>query len=190
MKKKYFMRKCVIIIITLMTLVSCSKNKTCVIEGVLYGGGKFEGEWIYLESFVGTSDTRDSAVIHDGRFRFEGTVEEDEVCILRMRPMMRLFIQELIFIREPGHVRTLLSKVSSVKGTPQNDSLQNWNVHKQKVDEQFQFLSKKMKKAEGEEYTKLTQQYDSLKLAFDEYNEAVVSRNNNAFGNYIDKFFN
>ena len=183
------MKKCIVLVLVIMSLVSCSKDKTYIVEGVLYGGGKFEGEWIYLEPFVGTSGTRDSAIVHDGRFRFDGEVEEDEVCILRMRPMMRLFIQELIFIKEPGHVRTLLSKASSVKGTPQNDSLQNWNVYKAKVDEQFQHLSKKMKKAEGDEYTRLTQQYDSLKLAFDEYNEGVVMRNDNAFGDYIDKFF-
>ncbi len=184
------MKKCIVVLIAMISLVSCEKDNTYIVEGVLYGGGKFEGEWIYLESFIDSSGERDSAVVHDGRFRFEGVVEEPEVCILRMRPMMRLFIQELIFIKEPGHVRTLLSKVSSVKGTPQNDSLQNWNVNKAKIDEQFQALSKKMKKASDEEYSKLVRQYDSLKIYFDTYNEGVVSRNDNAFGNYIDKFFN
>lgn len=184
------MKRFVIIAISLISLISCGKDNSYIIEGVLYGGGNFEGEWIYLDPLEKDSDSkRDSAVVHDGRFRFDGVADDDEVCILRMRPMMRLFIQELIFIKEPGHIRTILSKQSSVKGTPQNDSLQNWNVNKAKMDELFQQLTKKMKSAQGEEYKRLTQEYDSLRLSFEEYNENVVMRNDNVFGGYIDKFF-
>ena len=83
------MRKIFISLLALVSLVSCHEDKSYIIEGALYGGGKFEGETIYLVPFENPGNRIDSAFVHEGRFRFEGTVETEEICRVRMRPMMR-----------------------------------------------------------------------------------------------------
>lgn len=84
-----------------LAIVSCQDDNRYVIEGSVYGGRDFEDQTIYLSplSAASVQENADSAIIHDGRFHFEGTVEQDGVYILRMRPMMRLFIGELYIVR-------------------------------------------------------------------------------------------
>lgn len=183
------MNKILLSLLLVLALYSCNKDNSYVIEGALYGGGKFEGETIYLVPFEKSSSSKiDSAIIHEGRFRFEGIAEKDEICVLRMRPMMRLFIQELIIVKEPGHVRTILSKRSSVQGTPQNDSLQSWNNYKSVVDSALFVINKQLKKATGDEYDILSMKNDSLKMLFEKHNRRVAERNNNVFGDFINKY--
>lgn len=185
------MKRLVLILLTVVAMSSCSDDNKYIIDGALYGGTSFEGETIYLVPFVNaTEENVDSATIHNGRFRFEGSIEGNEVCILRMRPMMKLFIKELIFVKEPGHISTLLSKTSSAKGTPLNDSLQAWNQYKFGIDSISVSINKAMKRAtDDEELLKQLQlKSDSLRLAFDKHNRQVVENNDNAFGRYIEKF--
>ena len=155
----------------------------------MYGGKNFEDQMIYLVPFSGaTTENIDSAVVHNSRFKFTGTVEHEGVYIIRMRPMMRLFINELIVIKEPGRIRTRLSSTSSAKGTPLNDSLQAWREYKQMIDDQMVDIRKQMKKATGEELARLKAQSDSLKSMFDRRNKQSITLNNNAFGEFLDKY--
>lgn len=172
-----------------LMVASCTKDDSYVIEGTLYGGKNFEDQIIYLVPFAGaTPDNIDSAVIHDGRFRFDGNATEDGVYIIRMRPMMRLFIDELIVIKEPGRIHTTLSQHSSAKGTPQNDSLQSWREYKASVDSAMLDVRRQMKKATGDELEALKRKQDNLKAQFDSHNRASISVNNNAFGEFLDKY--
>lgn len=185
------MKHLVVIFLSMLTLAACSDDNNYVIEGALYGGTSFEGETIYLVPFVNaTEEDVDSATIHNGRFRFEGSIDGNEMCILRMRPMMKLFIKELIFVKEPGHISTLLSKTSYAKGTPLNDSLQAWNQYKLGIDSVSIAINKAVKRAADDEelLKKLQLKSDSLRLAFDKHNRQVVENNDNAFGRYIEKF--
>ncbi len=170
-------------------LVSCSKDKTYTIDGAVYAGGNFEGEMVYLVPFF--SDTNlpsDSATIQNSRFHFEGEVDESQVYVLRFRPMMELFLDKLVIIKEPGRIWTVLNRPSTAEGTPLNDSLQAWREVQVGVNQQLSALSKAMKRADIIEYEQMRAKIDSIKTDFDRYNRAVVERNNNAFGAYVDKF--
>ncbi|MBP5364648.1 MAG: DUF4369 domain-containing protein [Bacteroidales bacterium] len=182
------MRKIFLSLLALVSLASCNENKTYIIEGALYGGGKFEGETIYLVPFENPENRIDSAFIHEGRFRFDGKVENAEICKIRMRPMMRLFIQELFIVKEPGHVRTILSKRSYTQGTPQNDSLQAWIDYKAATDSVIIAINKQKKRASDDELKALSQKQDSIQIVFDKHNRGVVERNNNAFGDFVNKY--
>ncbi len=188
-KSKSIVSRVLVCLFAVCTLASCGKKQTYTIEGTLYGGKNFEDQIIYLVPFSGaTSENIDSAVIHDSRFRFSGEAETDEVYILRMRPMMRLFIDELIIIREPGRIKTRLSQVSSAKGTPQNDSLQHWREFKMHIDSALTDVRKKMKRAQPEEYKDLRLQQDSIRAVFDRHNKQSITLNNNAFGDFLSKY--
>lgn len=171
-------------------LSSCEKDKTYSIEGSIYGGRNFEDQTIYLVPFSGgASGGVDSAKVHDGRFRFDGVAEKDEICIVRMRPMMRLFIDEVLLVREAGHVHVNLSENSSASGTPLNDSLQCWREYKRELDNQLEDIKKKLRRATPEEYAALTASQDSIKNLFDRRNRASAAVNtNNAFGDFLDNW--
>ncbi len=183
------MKKLILAILAVFALASCNNDKSYVIEGTLYGGAQFEGEVIYMVPFGSAStEGQDSAVIRDGRFRFEGEAVRPEICEIRMRQMMQLFIDKLVCIKEPGHVWIVLSKPSSTKGSPLNDSLQVWREYKAQVDEKISNLNKLIKKAEGEELGALRTELDDIRHDFDVHNKQIVDRNDNVFGEYIERY--
>ncbi len=183
------MKKVILYIVLVFVIASCGSDNTFVVDGTLYGGASFEGETIYMVSFGSSSvEGQDSAVIRNGRFHFESDVDQPEVCELRMRPMMRLFIDKIVLIKEPGHVWVTLSKQSAAHGTALNDSLQVWREYKMSVDSAMFAVSKKLKRAEGEEQEALEKEYDKLKYSFLKHNKEVVQRNDNVFGDYIDRY--
>lgn len=179
-----------LIVLGALFLASCHEDKSYTIEGSIYGGRNFEDQTIYLVPFKGSASGRvDSAVIHDGRFRFSGTTSKDEVYTVRMRPMMRLFIDEVILVREPGHIHVKLSEVSAASGTPLNDSLQNWRNFKQDLDDQLEDIKKKLRRATPDEAQSLKTAQDSIKNLFDKRNRASAAiNNNNAFGDFLDNW--
>lgn len=175
-----------------LAIASCQEDNRYVIEGSVYGGRDFEDQTIYLSplSAASVQENADSAIIHDGRFHFEGTAEQDGVYILRMRPMMRLFIGELYIIREPGRIRAKLSQVSTASGTPQNDSLQAWRDFKYVNDSLLTDIKRRLKKSSPEEMDVLHQQQDSIKAVFEKRcRETVAANPNTAYGDFIDKWY-
>lgn len=174
-----------------LSFSSCESDNSYVIEGSVYGGRNFEDQTIYLTPLTAASiqEVSDSAVIHDGHFRFEGEVDEDGVYVLRMRPMMKLFIGEPFVVKEPGQIRVRLNQVSSVGGTPQNDSLQAWFMYKSHTDSLMTDLKKLKKRAPAEQAEAIEAQRDSVKAAFDIRCRQTVSLNNNAFGEFVDKWY-
>lgn len=109
-------------------LTACSSSpRVGVIEGTL-PDLSFDGEQLYLVPIQGaTSENVDSVRIANGLFRFEKAVDEPRLFILRLRPVLRLRVQELLVVVEPGARATVaLGAPSSGSGTALNDSLQQW----------------------------------------------------------------
>jgi hypothetical protein len=91
----------------------------------------------------------DSACIRQGAFRFESSIGEGgDVFIIRTRPLLRLDLEELLVIKEPGRLRVRLDSVSSASGTALNDSLQQWKEEKQQYDALQSRLRKELKTAD------------------------------------------
>lgn len=181
--------KHLIIILAALALASCTRSKHYTIDGTIYGGGNFEGETIYLLPFFNTAEGRsDSTVVKNSRFHFEGEVDDDEVCILRFRPMMELFLDKLVVIKEPGHIWVVLNRPSTAKGTPQNDSLQHWREYQTDINRQLHSLNDTLRKAQNVDSRRVNLTIDSLRQAFDKHNRQVVDRNNNAFGTYVMRY--
>lgn len=121
--KTYSLFLCLIIYF----LTGCSTSKKeYVIEGTL-PSAQYDGEWIYLVPMTDPFGRVDSVQITNASFRFRGKGEEMRV--LRLRPILRLRIQELLVITEPGLIKVKADSIGSVTGTPQNDALQMWKVN-------------------------------------------------------------
>lgn len=190
--KRDFIRTFGVLAVSALTLMTgCKEDRSYVIEGTIYGGRNFEDQPIYLVPLSGASADRiDSATIHDSRFRFDGEALHDEVYIIRMRPMMRLFVDELTIVREPGHIRTRISQDSQVAGTPLNDSLQAWQNFRGEQENVIRELKKSMKRARNQaESDRLQAQLDSVSDVFyGATRRSATANENNALGEYLRRF--
>lgn len=174
-----------------MSFASCSEDDGYVIDGSVYGGRNFEDQTIYLAPLSASSYNADadSAVIHDGRFRFEGKADLDGIFVIRVRPMMKLFIGEPFIIKEPGQIKVRLNQMSTVAGTPQNDSLQALLTFKTHLDSLLTDLKKQRKRLPAEQYGEIDAKRDSLKAVFESRCRQTVSLNHNAYSEFVDKWF-
>lgn len=119
------MKRHFIFVATIISLLSCSNYQPkYTIKGTLESKN-YDGEWIYLTPAENASRTNiDSVKIKDGRFTFTGDTER--VSILRLKPILRLKVQELLVVTEKGIINVKLGKNSSASGTKQNELLQQW----------------------------------------------------------------
>lgn len=131
------------------------------IEGTL-PSVQYDGEWIYLVPMENAPGRVDSVKIANASFAFSG--QEEEVKVLRMRPPLRLKIQELLVVTEPGMIRVKADSIGTVTGTPQNDALQRWKEDKEKKQAAYWFIRTGLKEATGEDSLGLVQMRDTLRM--------------------------
>lgn len=135
MKSSHILFTALLAASSLATICSCtSKEKTqtaitagnFVIEGTL-PANRYDSACLYLVPMRGPHPRPvDSVFINaDGKFRFEGNVEQ--MAVLRLNMRQRYGVQDLLVCTEPGLTRVVLDSVSScINGTPQNQTLQQW----------------------------------------------------------------
>ena len=87
---------------------------------------RFNGKKIYLVPLQGkvTAEKVDSFIVNNGQFEFH--VAPGEMKIIRVDYHVRLGVEDLLVVAEPGRIEVSIDSVSYGKGTPQNDSLQQW----------------------------------------------------------------
>ena len=137
----------------------------------------------------GTAQTVDSVRVKKQSFSFWGRTEPPGVKVIRLRPIMRLEIQELLVVVEPGKIQVTLDSLSSVTGTPQNDALQSWKEFKAQTDRTLLMLQQMIDAATDDTVkTKLTSRRDQIVTDFNEYNRLFVKSNKgNALGDFVSK---
>ena len=130
----------------------------------------------------------DSTRIEDNKFLFEGTVQSPEICILRTRPLLRLKLQELLVVKEPGRIYVKIDSTSSACGTALNDSLQHWKDKMMEFDRQQNRLRQKYRSADDSVKTEMKQRAGHLKeqVENDQFN-FVKSNRENAVGKMVLK---
>jgi hypothetical protein len=125
-----------------MMILSCSENKNYVIEGT-FENEKYDGEYVFLLPLDGVMPRIiDSVQVKDRSFVFTGKADSAQMKIIRMRHLLRLDIQELLVVVEPGNIWVRLDTVSAAGGTPQNEKLQAWKEVKMQSDETMNLLKR------------------------------------------------
>ena len=136
MKSLHIMATALLAASSLAAVCSCTSKKTDISENITPGNFVIEGTLpadrydsacLYLVPMQGPHPRPvDSVFISaDGKFRFEGNVEQ--MAALRLSMRQRYGIQDLLVCTEPGLTRVVLDSVSScIEGTPQNMILQQW----------------------------------------------------------------
>ncbi len=156
-----------------------------VIEGTL-PSVKYDGEWIYLVPMENAPGRVDSVKITNATFTFSGKGEEMRV--LRLRHLLRFYIQELLVVTEPGTISVKADSVGSVTGTPQNDALQQWKEGREKMQKAYRFIRTGLRHATGQDSLHLVQTRDSLRMQEQERNFLFLKeQGNNTLGTFMQK---
>ena len=158
------MKKILVIILGLITFVSCNNNKNCVIEGTV-NNSDLNGKRIFLvpiyhEDSLGV----DSVVIENNKFRFERN--QEFLADIRLDFRHRQGTENLLIITEPGTVKVVIDSISHGGGTPQNDALQSWK-------ESLKELTEETRKYRAE-YTNCIANGDTLKAVIFVQNIKIV----------------
>lgn len=160
-------------------------GRNYVIEGTL-PSVKYDGEWIYLVPMENAPGRVDSAKITNASFSFSG--QGEEVKVLRMRHLLRIYIQELLVVTEPGTIRVKADSLGSVTGTPQNDALQKWKEGREKKQAAYRFIRRGLRTAAGEDSLHLVQMRDSLREQEQEMDFLFLKgQGNSTLGTFMQK---
>lgn len=156
-----------------------------MIEGTL-PSGKYDGEWIYLVPMENAPGRVDSVKIANASFSFSG--QGEEMRVLRLRHLLRIYIQELLVVTEPGTIQVKADSLGSVTGTPQNDALQEWKEGREKKQEAYRFIRTGLQNATGKDSLHLIQMRDSLITQEQERNFLFLKeQGNNTLGTFMQK---
>ena len=167
-------------------MVGCRNPKqSYIIQGTL-PSMKYDGEWIYLVPMENVPGQVDSVKIANASFSFKGKGEEMRV--LRLRHILRLRIQELLVVTEPGTIHIKADSIGSVTGTPQNEALQSWKEDREKKQTAYLFIRKGLKTAVGADSLRLIQLSDTLRIQEQERDFLFLQKQgNNTLGKFMQK---
>ncbi len=140
---------------------------------------------MYLVPFKREGEFKiDSVQIRNGSFTVQRVIDDADICILRTRPLLRLSLQELLVVIEPGQVKVSIGATSSATGTLSNDELQRWKESKMFTDQFRQQAKAELdSKKDTAWYNQRMQELHDVSLNF---NVKFVERNkDNKAGRFV-----
>lgn len=161
-------------LLCLFLLAGCKEHShDYTITGTL-PSEQYDGEWMYLTPMENARGRIDSVKISNASFTFTGSGEEMRV--LRLRPILRLKIQELLVVTEPGQITVKADSIGSVTGTPQNNALQEWKEMREKKLAAYGQLRRELKASVGTDSLLLVQRLKDLSNEERTYNFHFLCR--------------
>ncbi|WP_085536679.1 DUF4369 domain-containing protein [Massilibacteroides vaginae] len=168
-------------------LFSCqTKQASYTIAGTV-SGNDYENEVVYLVPLEGaTVENVDSTYIRDGEFRFSGKIDTPSIYIIRTRPIVRLKLEEVLVVVEPGEIQVKLESTSSTAGTILNNALQEWKERKSSYELKRNHLSSLLNQTDKPEIIK--NEISTIDSDFSKYNYSFVKENKkNIVGSFVFK---
>lgn len=137
---KITMKK-LLIIATISLITACTTPNTYTISGEVAGVDS-ENKEIYLYS-MGTDVTLDTAVIKEGKYLFEGTLENPDIAVVMVEKKKNY----VPFILEPGDIIINISEdgTGNPFGTTLNKAMQKLKEEELKIDKEYSEISDKLK---------------------------------------------
>lgn len=180
------MRKLLALAFCGLLLASCgATGEEYVIEGTM-PSARYDGEWIYLVPMENAPGRVDSAKVTNAAFTFRGKGEEMRV--LRMRHALRILIQELLVVTEPGKIHVEADSIGSVSGTPQNDALQQWKTAREQNRRAYAALRRQLKEADPADSLRLNALIDSLRNDERDRNDLFIKAHyGTTLGHFMEK---
>ena len=179
MKKNLFL-------LLVIFFTACTNHET-VIEGKL-PNDRYNNEMVYWAPFKRDSvRTIDSARIQNHAFRLViSEHNRNKMGIVRLRPLLRLQLQELLVFAEPGTVRVKIDSISSATGTPLNEVLQKWKDKKMVYDKESYTLWKKYRTASPSDTAEIREAFKKATAVYaDDIYQIIAGNKDNEAGKFI-----
>ena len=113
------------ILLVLLCAVGCKPSATMVIRGT--APAECEGLNVYLvPQPYPKAEQVDSTVIRDGRFEFKTDASQVRMCDITISRKSKVPFQRLLVAVEQGELEVVIDEVSSSRGTPLNETLNQW----------------------------------------------------------------
>lgn len=175
---------------SVVLFLSACGNRSSVIEGTL-PSDNYDGQTVYWVPIEGEHPKPvDSTHIQNNTFRLVVSARNlNKMGVVRLKPQLRIEIQEILVFTEPGTVRVALNNVSNSSGTPLNDALQNWKNKKRTYDMEIFALNKKRMSADSENEIEIKEAIENTSAAYRDYvYETIVDNKDNEVGKFIYSF--
>ena len=186
-KKAAKVVKAALFLFLTICFAACTEKES-VISGNL-PDATYDGEMVYLVPIKdASSKTVDSTLIKDSHFQFKVKPEkQNKIFIIRVRPILRVKLQEILVASEPGTISVNLDAPSSSSGTPLNQTLQQWKEKKYVFDSTYYAIRRQYNKESDEsEKARLQSEADETMKEYRTYADSLAERNkNNAVGQFI-----
>ena len=172
---------------SVILFITACTNHSAVIKGTL-PSEQYDNEIVYWVPFKGaSSETVDSTLIRKNRFRIVISAHNlNKIGVIRVKPHLRLALQEILVYTEVGTVQVKLDSISSASGTPLNEVLQNWKDKKRIYDKETYNLRRKLRVADANDKTGIQENIDNLSTTY--YNDVfqiVLDSRDNDVGKFI-----
>jgi len=175
-------------LIFFISLAACTpRQQGSVIEGTL-PNDLYDNESVYWVPMKGDHPRPvDSTIIKKNKFRIVISDHNlNKTGIIRVKPVLRLALQEILVFTEPGKIYVKLDSLSSSSGTPLNDVFQVWKDRKQKYNrDRYELIQKRNKKKDNDQDI----QKEKLEKLFDAYLDdiylIVYENKDNEAGKFI-----
>ena len=186
---------CIMAVTTMAMLYGCqqSNDGRCHIVGTV-NGEAYEGKRIFLVPLNGpaTAEYVDSMEIKDGKFHFEP--DSVQMYKILLDSHFRAGLQQLIVVGEPGTIQVTIDSISHAKGTPQNDSLEQWKVQTEMHHTQLGMMRRNianlMKQGDSVQAKHIQQRADSFHLVYKIYTRQLAKNmEGSVLGNFLKDLF-
>ena len=169
-----------------LCFTACTKHSS-VIEGTL-PNDNYDSEAVYWVPMEGEHPKPvDSTHIDKNTFRLViSEHNRNKMGIIRVRPILRWGLQEILVFTETGTVQVKLDTISSAAGTPLNEVLQHWKDRKQMCDREVYALRKKRKAAGVNDEAGIKDEIEKVFAAYyDDMFQVIVENKDNEVGKFI-----
>ena len=176
-----------ILFLLFIAFFTACTNKTSVIEGTL-PSDDYDGQVVFWVPMEGAHPKPvDSTHIDKNTFHLViSNHNMNKMGIVRVRPHLRLALQEILVFTEPGIVQVKLDSISSASDAPLNEVLQSWKERKRAHDKEVYALKKKHRTAGTEAQAEIKEEIKNLSdVYYDDIFQIVVENKDNEVGRFI-----
>ena len=173
------------LLITVFFTACTSPNS--VIEGTL-PSDKYDRQVVFWVPMEGEHPRPvDSTHIQNNTFRLVISPHNlNKMGIVRVRPHLRLALQDILVFSEEGTIHVHLDSLSRATGTPLNETLQYWKDRKRTYDVDIYMLRRKYRDASENEQPSISSEMENTSAEY--YNDVyqiVVENRDNEIGKFI-----
>jgi len=176
----------IILLVFSVFLITCT-NHNPVIEGTL-PSDRYDNEAVYWVPLEGEHPKPvDSTHIKKNTFRLVISERNfGKMGVVRVRPLLRLGLQEILVFAEEGTVNVHLDSISRATGTPLNETLQYWKDRKHSYDMDLYALRRKYRDASEDDQSSIKNEMENVSLGYhNDVYQIVVENKDNEIGKFL-----